>query len=224
MIDEEGTFILWMLARRPRSIASMERESSIPKTTLYRKIGELVDRGWILNEDGMYKLSERGRILLRMEASEMLGTFYVESLYSKAARLSVGGWEKALEVLKRCLSESKSRDRNDNRNRYVLTYETAAYLRTGFQVPSAVFAYVLEEELNRIISCSRGRKSGIADLVLIPVRELPPSELVHGLPVVTMDRLKLELLTWLGRGVIDLAALGEELPEVPEEMTDVFFR
>jgi len=156
-----------------------------------------------------------------MKASDILGIFHVESLYSRAVRLSFGGWEKALDALKGCLN---SEGKNRGENKYVLAYETAAYLRTGFQVPSAVFAYVLEEELSSIVSCLNGKRSGIADLILIPVRELPQSESIQGLPVVTLDRLKLELLTWLGRGVLDLAALGEELPEVPEEMTDVFSR
>lgn len=212
MMDEEGTFILWMLARGPQTIGAMEKESSIPRTTLYRKIRELVDRGWISSEDGEYTLSDRGKILLRMEASKILGAFYIEKIYSKAVRLSVGGWEEALKVLRKC-SE-----------RFVLTYETAAYLRTGFQVPSAVFAYVPEEDMEKIIECTGGKRSTPADLVLIPVRDLPFHEYVRGWPVVNTDRLKLELLTWLGRGVLDLAALGEKLPEVPEEMTDVVTR
>ncbi len=136
MVDEGSAFILWMLARGPRSITYMEKESSIPKTTLYRKVRELIDRGWILSEDGEYRLSERGRILLRMKASDILGIFHVESLYSKAVRLSFGGWKKALDALKGCLN---SEGKNRGENKYVLTYETAAYLRTGFQVPSAVF-------------------------------------------------------------------------------------
>ncbi len=210
MIDEEGLFTLWLFAKGPSTIAMVEKESSIPKTTLYRKVRELEERGWMSSENGKYKLSERGRILLRMEAFKVIGAFYVESLYFKAVRLSVGdGWENAFKVLESC-TES-----------FVLTYETAAYLMTNFQTPSATFAYVLEDELGRIVRCSGGKRSEIANLVLIPVKELPRSEMIKGLPVVTTERLKLELLTWLGRGILDLAALGEKVPEVAEEMTDI---
>lgn len=211
MIDEEGMFILWLLARGPKTVAMMERESSIPKTTIYRKVRELEERGWVIGEGGQYGLSERGRVLLRLEAACIVGAFYVESLYSRAVRLTVGGgWKGALKALERCTEN------------FVLTYETAAYLRTGFQTPSATFAYVLDEELEKVVQCSGGKRAEVADLVLIPVRELPISEEVGGFSVVTLDRLKLELLTWLGRGVLDLAALGERVPEVAEEMTDVF--
>ncbi len=207
VIDEEGMFILWLLARGSKTVAMMEREPPIPKTTIYRKVRELEERGWVLNEKGEYGLSERGRVLLRLKAASVVGAFYVETLYARAVKISVGGgWREALKVLGRCTEN------------FVLTYETVAYLRTGFQTPSATFAYVLDEELGKVIQCSGGRRAGMADLVLIPVRELPMSEEVGEFRVVTLERLKLELLTWLGRGVLDLAALGEKIPERAPEV------
>ncbi len=211
MVDEGGAFILWLLAKGPASISEMERESSIPKTTLYRKIRELSDRGWVVGEGGVYRLSERASTLLRMEASLVLGAFHIESLYSKAVKLSLGGWRKSLDRLRECLGEGG----------FVLTYETAAYLKTGYQTPSAVFAYVEEEKLRSALTCLGSGDGLVADLVLIPVKRLPRFEIVRGYQVVTAERLRLELLTWLGRGVLDLAALGGLIPPVSEEMTDV---
>ncbi|ACB07379.1 hypothetical protein [Candidatus Korarchaeum cryptofilum] len=107
-----------------------------------------------------------------------------------------------MELLERC-SGGKG---------YVLGYETAAYLRTGYQLPSATFAYVRGKDLDDWLSCLNLRRGEIGDLVLIPVRELPSFELIGGKLVVNIERLRLELLAWLGRGVIDLAALGQALP------------
>jgi hypothetical protein len=68
------------------------------------------------------------------------------------------------------------------------------------------------KDLDDWLSCLNLRRGEIGDLVLIPVRELPSFELIGGKLVVNIERLRLELLAWLGRGVIDLAALGQALP------------
>jgi hypothetical protein len=211
MMNEECMFILWLLSRKPCSLSEIESEASLSRASAYRYLNELEERGWISKEGKLYILSDRARVLLSLEAKEVLGIFLVERLFQKAVKLKVGGWERGLELLERC-SQGKE---------YVLGYETAAYLRTGYQTPSATFAYIKEEELEKWISCIKGRRAAIGDLILIPVRELPSFDLVGKKPVVSMNRLRLELLSWLGRGVLDLAALRLPIPPVPEEMTDV---
>ncbi len=211
-MDEHSLFIIWLALRGPLTPSRAAIEASLPKTTAYRKIRELEDRGWLRREGKAYLPTDRARILGSMEASEMLGVFYIEKLFDRAIRLQTGSWRKSMDLLR---ENSVGED-------YVLCYETAAYIRTRFQTPSAAFAYVRESEVGRWISL--GRKAyRMADLVLIPVRELPTSEIVSGWPVVTEERLKLELITWLGRGVLDLAALGGKIPAIPEEMTDVVY-
>ncbi|MDK2384472.1 MAG: hypothetical protein QI199_06675 [Candidatus Korarchaeota archaeon] len=211
-IDESSLFLIWLALRGPLTPSRAAIEASLPKTTVYRKIKELENRGWLRKEENAYISTERAEILGRMEVKDILGVFHVEKLFEKAVRLQTGSWKRSMELLK-----EKSRGGD-----FVLCYETAAYIRTGFQTPSAAFAYVRESDMERWTSLGR-KASKLADLVLIPVRELPTSEIISGWPVVTEERLKLELITWLGRGVLDLAALGGEIPTVVEEMTDVIY-
>ncbi len=211
-IDEASLFLIWLSLRRPLTPSRAAIEASLPKTTVYRKLRELEDRGWLRREGNTYVPTDRAEILGRMEAKDVLGVFHIEKLFERAVRLQTGSWRRSMELL-------KEKSRGDD---YVVCYETAAYIRTGFQTPSAAFAYVRESDMERWASL--GRKAlKMADLVLIPVRELPASEVIAGWPVVTEERLKLELITWLGRGVLDLAALGGKIPTVVEEMTDVLY-
>jgi len=143
MMNEECMFILWLLSRRPCSPSEIASEASLPRATAYRYLYELEERGWISKEGKLYVLSDRARVLLNLEAKEVLGIFLIEKLFQRAVKLRVGGWERGLRLLEEC---SKGR-------KYVLGYETAAYLRTGYQVPSAVFAYVKEDDLGHWISC-----------------------------------------------------------------------
>ncbi len=211
-IDESSLFLIWLALRGPLTPSRAAIEASLPKTTVYRKMRELEDRGWLRREENVFIPTDRAKIIGKMEAEDVLGVFHIEKLFDRAVRLQAGGWKRSMELLK------ESSEGDD----YVLCYETAAYIRTGFQTPSAAFAYVRERDLERWISLGR-RAHGLADLVLIPVRELPASEVISGWPVVTEERLKLELITWLGRGVLDLAALGGKIPTVVEEMTDVLY-
>ncbi|MDK2372636.1 MAG: hypothetical protein QI197_04590 [Candidatus Korarchaeota archaeon] len=211
-IDESSLFLIWLALRGPLTPSRAAIEASLPKTTVYRKIRELESRGWLRKEENAYIPTERAEILGRMEVRDILGVFHIEKLFERAVRLQTGSWKRSMELLK-----EKSRGGD-----FVLCYETAAYIRTGFQTPSAAFAYVRESDMERWTSLGR-KASKLADLVLIPVRELPTSEIISGWPVVTEERLKLELITWLGRGVLDLAALGGKIPTVVEEMTDVIY-
>ncbi len=154
--------------------------------------------------------TDRTKVLGKMEAKDVLGMFLIEELFEKALRLQTGSWRRSMELL---------RERGID---FVLCYETAAYIRTGFQTPSAAFAYVKDSEIESLMSLGK-RASKLADLVLIPVKELPTNEIISGWPVVTEERLRLELITWLGRGVLDLAALGGKIPMIVEEMTDVVY-
>ncbi|MGC8932713.1 MAG: helix-turn-helix domain-containing protein [Candidatus Methanodesulfokora sp.] len=210
MMNEECMFILWLLSERPCTPSEIESEASLPRASVYRYLSELEEMGWIVKKGKFYMLSDRARVLLNLEAREVLGIFLLEKMFQRAIKLRVGGWERGLELMESC---SKGR-------KYVLGYETAAYLRTGYQVPSATFAYIKEEDLDYWISCVKGEKALMGDLVLIPVRELPAFDLIGNKPVVKISRLKLELLSFLGRGVLDLAALRLPVPPVPEEMTD----
>ncbi len=211
-IDESSLFIIWLSLRGPLTPSRASTEASLPKTTAYRKVKELEDRGWLRREGKTYLPTDRAEILSGMEARDMLGIFYIEKLFERAVRLQTGSWRRSMGLL-------KERSRGGD---YVLCYETAAYIRTGFQTPSAAFAYVRDSDMERWVPLGR-RASKLADLVLIPVKDLPASEFVSGWPVVTEERLKLELITWLGRGVLDLAALGGKIPAVSEEMTDVVY-
>ncbi|RSN67040.1 ArsR family transcriptional regulator [Candidatus Korarchaeum cryptofilum] len=210
-MNEECMFILSLLSERPRSLSEISSEASISRASAYRYLSELEGRGWVLKRGRSYYLTDRARILLNLEPKDVLGIFLIEKLFLRAVRLRAGGWERGLELLERC-SGGKG---------YVLGYETAAYLRTGYQLPSATFAYVRGKDLDDWLSCLNLRRGEIGDLVLIPVRELPSFELIGGKPVVNIERLRLELLAWLGRGVIDLAALKLQIPPVTEEITDV---
>jgi len=200
-MNEECMFILSLLSERPRSLSEISSEASISRASAHRYLSELEGRGWVLKRGRSYYLTDRARILLNLEPKDVLGIFLIEKLFLRAVRLRAGGWERGLELLERC-SGGKG---------YVLGYETAAYLRTGYQLPSAAFAYVRGKDLDDWLSCLNLRR-GTGDLVLIPVRELPSFELIGGKPVVNIERLRLELLAWLGRGIIDLAALGQDLP------------
>jgi len=210
-MNEECMFIIWLLSERPRSLSEISSEASISRASAYRYLSELEDRGWVLKRGRSYHLTDRARIFLTLEPRDVLGIFLIEKLFLGAVRLRSGGWERGLELLESC-SGGKG---------YVIGYETAAYLRTGYQVPSAAFAYIKREELDDWLSCLNLRRGEIGDLVLIPVRELPSFDLIRGKPVVNIERLRLELLAWLGRGVLDLAALKLQIPPVTEEMTDV---
>ena len=210
-MNEECMFILWLLSEGPRSLPEISSEASISRASAYRYLSELEERGWVFKRGRSYYLTDRARILLNLEPKDVLGIFLIEKLFLRAVRLRAGGWERGLKLLESC-SRGKG---------YVLGYETAAYLRTGYQVPSATFAYIRREELDEWLSCLNLRREEIGDLVLIPARELPSFDLIGEKPLVSVRRLRLELLAWLGRGVLDLAALGLKIPPVTEEMTDV---
>ncbi|MCD6245182.1 MAG: helix-turn-helix domain-containing protein [Candidatus Korarchaeota archaeon] len=209
-IDESSLFIIWLSLQGPLTPSRAAIETSLPKTTVYRKLRELEDRGWLERKGKTYLPTDRAKILGKMEAKDMLGIFHIEELFEKALRLQTGSWRRSMELLR-----GRGMD-------FVLCYETAAYIRTGFQTPSAAFAYVRDSELKDWISLGK-RAPKFADLVLIPVRELPTSEVISGWPVVTEERLRLELIVWLGRGILDLAALRGKVPMVAEEMTDVVY-
>lgn len=211
MMNEECMFILWLLSKRPCKLSEIASEASLSRASAYRYLNKLEEMGWVVKERNSYILSDKARVLLSLEAREIIGIFLIDKVFQRAVKLKVGGWKKGMELLESC---SKGKE-------YVLGYETAAYLRTGYQIPSATFAYIKEKDLDDWISCIKGEKASMGDLVLIPVRELPAFDLIDNKPVVKIDRLRLELLTWLGRGVLDLASLRLPVPPVPEEMTDV---
>lgn len=210
VMDSYSLFLLWLSLKEPFTPSSAAAEASLPISTAYRKLKELEDRGWLERRGKVYAPTERAKILSRMEMKEILGVFLIEELFSRALRLVTGDWRKSMDLLKESGVD------------FVLCYETAAYLRTGFQTPSAVFAYVKSSDLARLLHLGE-KASKLADLILIPVKELPISEVVKDWPVVTEERLKLELIAWLGRGVLDLAALGADIPMVSEELTDVIY-
>ncbi|MEM4478001.1 MAG: helix-turn-helix domain-containing protein [Candidatus Korarchaeum sp.] len=87
MIEEGCLFILWLLANSPRTMGEIERESSLPKATLYRKLAALIDRNWVKKEGGLYSLTDRARVLLSSNCVDLMGVFMMESLFSKAIKL-----------------------------------------------------------------------------------------------------------------------------------------
>jgi len=206
-MDEASLFMLWALLRRPMTLSKLAAESSLPRATAHRRLREMEERGWVERSSGLWRATDRARAIASWTARDALGVFLVDRLFHRAVRLSVGGWRRALDALSSSGVE------------FVLAYETAAYVRTGYQTPSAVFAYVRRRDLERIPAGEPAR--GLADLVLIPVEELPEWEEVSGFRVVTVERLGVELAAWLGRGIVDMAALGMRPPPSAEEVSDV---
>lgn len=227
ILDDLGFSILFYLmegAQRTRVLHSLV---GVPMSTLYRKVRELEERGWVNVREGEVCLSEKAVLLLNQRFEVVLGVIHVEHqmlnrVLLKASRFE--GWEKQVKMVVE-ISESKGLD-------YAVASETAAYLYTGYQTPSACVLYVLEKDRKVWVQSLRDRgyrescEGELADVVLLLVRSVPQAFNVKGVRCVSPKRVFLEGLSLMGRGLLDSLAISKSLGEkifltVPEELTDV---
>jgi hypothetical protein len=194
---------------------------------MYRRIGELEQRGWVTVRNKELRLSEKAVLLLRQKFEIVVGVIHVEHqmldrilLKSKQPK----GWESHVQTIME-ISESKGLD-------CAIAAETAAYLYTGYQTPSACFAYIQKKDIKNWIQLlresgySQSFERGLADVVLFSVRSIPQTISINGVKCVSRKRVFLEGLSLMGRGLLDSLVISRSLGErifltVPEELTDV---
>jgi len=196
-------------------------------STVYRKIGELEERNWVNVRNREVSLSEKAVLLLKQKFEVVVGVIHVEhqmlnKILLKASQPS--GWEQQIKVVVE-ISESESLD-------YAIAAETAAYLYTGYQTPSACIAYIREKDKKTWIQFLKERgyrqnsEGELADIVLFSVRSVPQTISLNGVKCVSRKRVFLEGLSLMGRGLLDSLVISKSLEErifltVPEELTDV---
>ena len=219
--------ILFNLSEGLQSIRGLSSLVGVPMSTMYRKIRELEQRGWIRVRNRAVSLTEKAVFLLKQKFELVVGVISVEyqmldKILLKGDRSN--GWEHQVEALVE-LSKSKGLD-------YAIAAETAAYLYTGYQTPSACVAYISERDKKIWIPSLRERgykqtsEGKMADIVLFSVRSIPRTISVKGVQCVSRIRVFLEGLSIMGRGLLDSLVISKSLGErifltVPEELTDV---
>jgi len=226
-LDDLEFSILFYLMEGTRSIRTLHSLVGAPISTMYRKIGELEERGWVNVRDGEVSLSEKAVLLLNQKFEVAVGVIHVEHQMLNRTLLKAyqfEGWENQIKSVIE-ISESKGLD-------YAVASETAAYLYTRYQTPSSCVMYIREKDkkvwtqLLREKGYREAIEGELADVVLLPVRSLPQTVNVNGVWCVSPKRVFLEGLSQMGRGLLDSLAISKTLGEkifltVPEELTDV---
>nr|MDO8077328.1 helix-turn-helix domain-containing protein [Candidatus Freyarchaeota archaeon] len=226
-MDDPQFSILYLLQEGERSIRGLSSQVGVPMSTMYRKIKELETRGWIRVSGKNVSLTEKAVFLLHQRFELVVGVIHVEHQMLDKLLLkhhSHESWEHHLRTLVE-ISESEGLD-------YGVAAETAAYLYTGYQTPSACFAYIRKTDgdawsesfLKR--GYAEAPEGEMADIVLFLVRSIPRTSDVNKVRCVSKKRAFLEGLSTMGRGLLDSIVLSKILGEkifltVPEELTDV---
>jgi len=226
-LDDLEFSILFYLQEGVQSIRVLSSLVGVPTSTMYRRIGELEQRGWVKVRNREISLSEKAVLLLKQKFEIIVGVIHVEQQMLDKILLKGSqpkGWEHQVEVIVE-ISKSEGLD-------YAVAAETAAYLHTGYQTPSACISYVLERDKKIWIQFLKKRwyeqnfEGEMADIVLLSVRSIPQNISVNGVQCVSRKRVFLEGLSLMGRGLLDSLVISNSLGEkifltVPEELTNV---
>lgn len=226
-LDDLEFSILFYLQEGPQRIRTLSSLVGVPTSTVYRKIGELEERNWVNVRSREVSLSEKAVLLLKQKFEVVVGVIHVEhqmlnKILFKASQPN--GWEQQIKVVVE-ISETEGLD-------YAIAAETAAYLYTGYQTPSACIVYIREKDKKTWIQFLKERgyrqnaQGEMADIVLLSVRSVPQTVSVSGVKCVSRKRVFLEGLSLMGRGLLDSLVISMDLGErifltAPEELTDV---
>jgi DNA-binding MarR family transcriptional regulator len=226
-LDDLEFSILFYLQEGAHRIRTLSSLVGLPMSTIYRKIGELEERNWINVRSGKVSLSEKAVLLLKQKFEIVVGVIHVEHQMLNKIHLKASqpkGWEHQVKVVVE-ISESEGLD-------YAVAAETAAYLYTGYQAPSACIAYIQDKDKKTWIQSLKERgyrqnsEGELADVVLLPICSVPQTISLYGVRCVSRKRVFLEGLSLMGRGLLDSLVISKSLGErifltVPEELTDV---
>lgn len=226
-LDDLEFSILFYLQEGIQRIRTLSSLVGVPMSTIYRKIRELEERNWVNVSGGEVSLSEKAVLLLKQKFEVVVGVIHVEHQMLNKTLLKASqfnGWGHQIKVVVE-ISESESLD-------YAIAAETAAYLYTGYQTPSACIAYIQDKDQKTWIQSLKERgyrqnsQGEMADIVLLSVRSVPQNTSVNGVKCVLRKRVFLEGLSLMGRGLLDSLVISKSLGErifltVPEELTDV---
>ncbi|MEM2145511.1 MAG: Lrp/AsnC family transcriptional regulator, partial [Candidatus Jordarchaeaceae archaeon] len=140
-MDDLDFSTLFYLQEGAQSIRVLSSLVGVPMSTIYRRIGELEKRGWVKIRNREVSLSEKAILLLKQRFEIIVGVIHVEQQMLNKIPLKgrqPKGWAHQVELVVE-ISKSEGLD-------YAVAAETAAYLYTGYQTPSACIAYILEKD------------------------------------------------------------------------------